>query len=198
MPTSYAQYIQATARAGRSHVGLVIDIFDRVNRRETSMYQSFLTTHAALERMVEPVPVNRFASRAVERTLPGIVCALLWDETRDLRWGTTDDIGTTRRFQSWWNARAANFGAHLTDRISRAYRCPVTDAAMAADEQRLVDDALRRWDQIERPRIQQWQSDWLTELFTSPAMNSLRDVDPPAEFRGGTQAQQVISRLYAR
>lgn len=196
MPPSYAQYIQATARAGRSHVGLVIDIFDRANRRETSMYQSFFTTHAALERMVEPVPVNRFASRAVERTLPGIVCALLWDETRDPQWGTTEDIGTTRRFQTWWNARAANFGPQLTDRIARAYRCPVPAATMAADEQRLVDVALDRWDQIERPRIQQWQSDWLTELFTAPAMNSLRDVDPPAEFRGGTQAERVISRLY--
>ncbi|RWA21867.1 hypothetical protein MELE44368_14325 [Mycolicibacterium elephantis DSM 44368] len=196
MPPSYAQYIQATARAGRSHVGLVIDIFDRANRRETSMYQSFLTTHSALERMVEPVPVNRFASRAIERTLPGVVCALLWDETRDAHWGTEEDINTTRRFREWWNARAAQFRPQLTDRIARAYRCPVPDPAMSADEQRLVDDALRRWDQIELPRIQQWQSDWLTGLFSSPVMNSLRDVDPPAEFRGGSHAQQVISRLY--
>ena len=197
MPPTYAHYIQATARAGRSHVGLVVDVFDRANRRETSMYQSFLTTHAALERMVEPVPVNRFASRAVERTLPGIVCALLWDETRDATWGTTEAIGTTRRFRNWWNARAANFLPRLSDRIARAYRCPVPDPAMTTDEQRLVEDALRRWDSIERPRVQQWQSDYLTDLFTSPAMTSLRDVDPPAEFRGGNRAEQVISRLYA-
>lgn len=197
MPPSYAQYIQATARAGRSHVGLVIDIFDRANRRETSMYQSFFTTHAALERMVEPVPVNRFASRAVERTLPGIVCALLWDETRNAGWGTAEDIGTTRRFRNWWNARAANFLPQLADRITRAYRCPVPDPSMTADEQRLVDNASGRWDQIERPRVQQWQSDYLTGLFTSPAMTSLRDVDPPAEFRGGNRAEVVIDRLYA-
>lgn len=196
MPPSYAHYIQATARAGRSHVGLVIDVFDRANRRETSMYQSFLTTHAALERMVEPVPVNRFASRAVERTLPGLVCALLWDETRHATWGTPEDIGTTRRFREWWNAQAADFLPDLATRIERAYRCPVPDPAMTADEQRLVDDALRRWDQIERPRVQQWQSDWLTDLFTSPAMTSLRDVDPPAEFRGGNRAEQIITRLY--
>lgn len=197
MPASYAQYIQATARAGRSHVGLVIDIFDRANRRETSMYQSFYTTHAALERMVEPVPVNRFASRAVERTLPGIVCALLWDETRNASWGTAEDIGTTRRFRNWWNARAANFLPQLADRITRAYRCPVPDPSMTADEQRLVDNAVGRWDQIERPRVQQWQSDYLTGLFTSPAMTSLRDVDPPAEFRGGNRAELVIDRLLA-
>ncbi|WP_157172967.1 DEAD/DEAH box helicase family protein [Nocardia exalbida] len=197
MPPTYAHYIQATARAGRRHVGLVIDIFDRNNRRETSMYQSFLTTHAALERMVEPVPVNRFASRAVERTLPGIICALLWDETRDPNWGTSANIGKTREFSAWWNARAANFLPQLNERIARAFRCPVSDVVMSADEQRLVDDALLRWNQIERPRLQQWYSDWLTELFTGPAMTSLRDVQPPTEFRGGNQAQQVISCMYA-
>ncbi|WP_040796760.1 DEAD/DEAH box helicase family protein [Nocardia higoensis] len=195
MPPTYAHYIQATARAGRRHVGLVIDIFDRNNRRETSMYQSFLTTHAALERMVEPVPVNRFASRAIERTLPGIVCALLWDETRHSTWGTTQNIGKTKRFHEWWNARAADLLPHISERIARAYRCPVPGVVMHADEQRLVDDAQRRWQEIELPRVQQWQSDWLTELFTGPAMTSLRDVELPAEFRGGNQAQQVISRL---
>ncbi|MGY2089125.1 DEAD/DEAH box helicase family protein [Nocardia gipuzkoensis] len=197
MPPTYAHYIQATARAGRSHVGLVIDIFDRNNRRETSMFQSFLTTHAALERMVEPVPVNRFASRAVERTLPGIICALLWDETRNPDWGTIENIAGTKWFRDWWNARAANLLSELTERIARAYRCPVPGVVMHADEQRLVGDALRRWNEIERPRMQQWHSERLTELFTGPAMTSLRDVEPPAEFRGGNYAQQVISCMYA-
>jgi hypothetical protein len=197
MPPSYAHYIQATARAGRSHVGLVIAVFDRGNRRETSMYQSFLTTHAALERMVEPVPVNRFASRAIERTLPGVVCALLWDETRDQVWGTSEEISTTRRFRVWWNANTTRLAPQLADRIARAYRCPVPDPTMANEEQKLVDDAVRRWDTIERPRIQQWQSDWLTDLFTTPAMTSLRDVDPPVQFSGGNRAEQIIARLYA-
>ncbi|MFF0613196.1 DEAD/DEAH box helicase [Nocardia tengchongensis] len=197
MPPTYAHYIQATARAGRRHVGLVIDIFDRNNRRETSMYQSFLTTHAALERMVEPVPVNRFAHRAVERTLPGIVCALLWDETRNPSWETTENIGMTNRFREWWNTRAANLLPHIAERIARAYRCPIPGVVMHADEQRLVDDAQRRWREIELPRVQQWQSEWLTELFTGPAMTSLRDVEHPAEFHGGNHAQQVISRMNA-
>ena len=151
MPSSYAQYIQATARAGRRHVGLVVSVFDRSNRRETSMFQSFATTHGALERMVEPVPVNRFASRAVERTLPGIVCALLWDETRDPRWATTDPIFRTRNFRPWWNANAASLIPELEERIARAYSCPVPDPARAADEQKLVADALDRWERIERP-----------------------------------------------
>jgi hypothetical protein len=197
MPSSYAQYIQATARAGRRHVGLVVSVFDRSNRRETSMFQSFATTHGALERMVEPVPVNRFASRAVERTLPGIVCALLWDETRDPRWATTDPIFRTRNFRPWWNANAASLIPELEERIARAYSCPVPDPARAADEQKLVADALDRWERIERPRMQQWQGDELPNLFTRSAMTSLRDVDVQVELTGGNYAEQIISRLQA-
>lgn len=195
MPPSYAQYIQATARAGRNHVGLVVSVFDRNNRRETSMYQSFATTHAALERMVEPVPVNRYATQAVNRTLPGIVCCLLWDETRDPVWSTVENIGMTRNFRTWWNANAAALIPHLRARIERAYRCPVPNPTMAVDEQKLVDDALARWENVERQRMQQWQADWLSDLFTSPAMTSLRDVDPPVEFSGGNRAGQITSRF---
>lgn len=196
MPSSYAHYIQATARAGRTHVGLVVSVFDRSNRRETSMFQSFETMHAALDRMVEPVPVNRFAARAVNRTLPGIVCALLWDETRNPNWPSVAPISTTRNFKPWWNTNAANLLSVLAQRLERAYRYPVPDPAVHIEEQKLVDDALARWEQIERPRMQGFDRDWLNELFQSPVMTSLRDVDTPVEFSGGNNAEKLISRLY--
>jgi hypothetical protein len=195
MPPSYAHYIQATARSGRTHVGLVISVFGQFNRREVSIYQSFLTTHAALDRMVEPVPVNRYASRAIERTLPGIVCSLLWDATRDPRWSSTDEISFTRKFRPWWDVNKASLAPQLSQRIERAYRCPVPDPAMRAEENKLASDAVNRWETIEQQRMQQWQSDKLSELFTSPAMSSLRDVDPPVEFSGNVRSDQIISRL---
>ena len=55
MPPSYAQYIQATARAGRAHVGLVVSVFDRVTAERPRCTRAFATTHGALESMVEPV-----------------------------------------------------------------------------------------------------------------------------------------------
>ncbi len=195
MPPAYAHYIQATARAGRSHVGLVVSVFDRFNRRETSMFQSFMTTHAALERMVEPVPVNRFATRAVQRTLPGIVCSLLWDETRNLSHGTTESIQTTRRFRDWWNTNGAVLIPLLRDRIARAYRCPVPQPGFVDEEQRLVGRAEHRWEQIEKPRMEQWAADFLTDLFTSGAMTSLRDVNEPVEFAPLPQSAQVVERM---
>ncbi|MDP1795132.1 MAG: DEAD/DEAH box helicase, partial [Acidimicrobiales bacterium] len=195
MPSTYAGYIQITARAGRSHVGLVIPVFDRVNRREASMYHSFATTHAALDRMVEPVPVNRFASRAVQRTLPGIICALLWDETRNPGWPSIDSISQTRKFRAWWNAHSASFLPTLTDRIAKALSCPVTGVVDSIDQATLTADALQRWETVERLRMQSWQSDWLTGLFTTEAMTSLRDVDTPVEFGAGNRAGQIHARL---
>ncbi len=195
MPSDYATYIQAASRAGRSHVGTVISIFDRNNRRETSMYQSFVTMHQALDRMVEPVPVNRFATRAVERTLPGIVCALLWDETRNSAWPSVKPITLTRQFRPWWNQVGAGLEPKLRDRIAAAYRSPVPLTGMAIEEQRLVDSALWRWDVRERQHMIQWQADYLTELFTSGAMTSLRDVDPPVFFMGGPKASAVAEML---
>lgn len=195
MPPTYAMYIQAASRAGRTHVGVIVSVFDRLNRRETSVYQGFETTHRALEKMVEPVPVNRYATRAVERTLPGILCALLWDETRNGNWSSTDEITFTRTFKRWWGAVGDPLGQHLRVRIERAYRCPVAGVAPAQEEEKLVESALYRWDNIERQRMQQWQAEYLWELFTSPAMTSLRDVDPPVFFSGGPRAQQIIDRL---
>jgi hypothetical protein len=159
------------------------------------MFQSFMSTHAALERMVAPVPVNRYATRAVERTLPGIVCALMWDETRNAAWPETARISLTRFFEKWWNANAANLMPVLKDRIESAYRCPVPDPTRAVDEQKLVNDALNRWEQVERQRMQQWQAEYMSDLFTRPAMTSLRDVETPVEFSGGNRAQRIIERI---
>lgn len=161
------------------------------------MFQSFETTHKALEKMVEPVPVNRFATRAIERTLPGILCALLWDETRNPAWACIDEISTTRRFRSWWNAHAADINGPLVERIERAFRCPVSIPSLRLDEDRLVDQAVSRWERVERLRMQNWQAEWLTELFTSPAMTSLRDVDPPVEFSAANSAGRICDRLFA-
>lgn len=195
MPPSYAHYIQATARSGRRFVGLVVSVFDRSNRRECSMYQSFMTTHAALERMVEPVPVNRFASRAFERTLPGITAALLWDETRDATWGTTTNISATRNLQRWWAAHAVDVLNQLDRRIPAAFSCPVPQAAYRDAERRLRDAALDRWQTVEKPAMERWSGDFLTDLFNVPVMASLRDVTDPVDFAAMWTADQIVTAI---
>lgn len=77
MTPTVAQYVQASSRSGRSHVGLVIVSFDRRSVRERAFFTYFREYHAFLDRMIAPVPVNRFARFATEATMPGILSALL-------------------------------------------------------------------------------------------------------------------------
>jgi ABC-type dipeptide/oligopeptide/nickel transport system ATPase subunit len=71
----------------------------------------------------------------------------------------------------------------------------VPDPTRALDEEKLVNDAINRWEQVERQRMQQWQGEWMSDLFTRPAMTSLRDVEAPVEFSGGNRAQRIIERI---
>ena len=78
VPEETAEYIQASSRSGRRHVGLVIVVLAGFSLRATSIYHRFLEYHAHLDRMVSPVPVNRFAKYAAQRTLPGVAIGLMY------------------------------------------------------------------------------------------------------------------------
>jgi hypothetical protein len=78
IPAETAEYIQASSRSGRKHVGMVVVVLPAFSIRATSIYHRFLEYHEHIERMVSPVPVNRFAKYAARRTLPGIVMGLVY------------------------------------------------------------------------------------------------------------------------
>lgn len=78
VPEQTAEYIQASSRSGRRHVGLVVVVLSSFSLRATSIYHRFLEYHQHLDRMVSPVPVNRFAKYAAQRTLPGIALGLVY------------------------------------------------------------------------------------------------------------------------
>ncbi len=77
MTPTVAQYVQASSRAGRTNVGLVLVSFDRRAARERAFFTYFREYHAFLDRMIAPVPVNRFARFATRATVPGILSALI-------------------------------------------------------------------------------------------------------------------------
>jgi hypothetical protein len=77
MTPTVAQYVQASSRSGRTQVGLVLVGFDRRSARERAFFTYFREYHAFLDRMIAPVPVNRFARFAAGATVPGILSALI-------------------------------------------------------------------------------------------------------------------------
>ena len=78
IPEETAEYIQASSRSGRRHVGMVVVALAGFSLRALSIYHRFLEYHQHLDRMISPVPVNRFAKYAAQRTLPGIVLGLIY------------------------------------------------------------------------------------------------------------------------
>ena len=77
MPGNTAEYIQAYSRTGRKHSSVVIDIMRPSRETDQSYLKNFVKFHEFKDIMVESVPINRWATKAIDNTLPGIFAGLL-------------------------------------------------------------------------------------------------------------------------
>jgi len=77
MPSDIAEYIQASSRVGRTHVGFVLLIPTPQRRRDRYIVEVFDIFHRFLERMVQPAAIDRWAEKAVKRVIPSIFQAAI-------------------------------------------------------------------------------------------------------------------------
>jgi hypothetical protein len=73
MPSDIAEYIQASSRVGRTHVGFSLLIPTPQTRRDRFVVEVHESFHRLLERMIAPPAIERWADRAIERTIPSLV-----------------------------------------------------------------------------------------------------------------------------
>lgn len=196
LPSTTADYIQATSRAGRTHVGVVVTVYDDFQRRESSAFTHFGSTHRLMDVLVEPVPVNRYAHQAVQRTLPAVVMAILWDLARNQNLSPpSDGIRRTRDFKKWWDTVGVALTNRLEADLQQAYRSPVPGVNPSDLEDKLAEAALADWRYRQAPSVQKFDADKTKDLFRSPGvMPNLRDVENPVEF-GGFGQSKVLYRL---
>ncbi|MGL4622918.1 MAG: helicase-related protein [Chroococcidiopsis sp.] len=76
-PSTTAEYIQASSRAGRTVPGLVFILFRPQRARERAIFDYFVKAHEYLDQMVEAVPIDRFAHNALYRTAFGLLLGRL-------------------------------------------------------------------------------------------------------------------------
>jgi hypothetical protein len=196
LPPRVSDYIQATSRSGRTHVGLVVTVFDSFSRRERSTFVNFLSFHRFLDRMVEPAPVNKYARFGADRTLPGIIMGLLWDLCRDETLGAPPQgIRRTRWLSSWWNARALDIRPRLAERLERTYRSFVPGVNERTLEDELAERVLHRWTQVEMPTMERFDADRSVELFRERVLSSFRDVDMPVDFGARPLSEAAFTAL---
>lgn len=93
-PKSFAEYIQATSRVGRSSAapGLVLVIYNTSKPRDKSYYERFQMQHSQLYKNVEPTSVTPFSRPLRERALHAIFTAL------HRFYVEKDERGNARRF----------------------------------------------------------------------------------------------------
>lgn len=77
MPGNTAEYIQAYSRTGRRYSSIVVDIMRPSRETDQSYLKNFVKFHEYKDIMVEAVPINRWATKAIDITLPGIFTGLL-------------------------------------------------------------------------------------------------------------------------
>jgi len=77
IPGNTAEYIQAYSRVGRKHTGVVIDIMRPSREKDRSYLKNFIKFHEYKDILVDSVSINRWATKAVENTLPGVISSLI-------------------------------------------------------------------------------------------------------------------------
>lgn len=218
MPSNIAEYIQASSRVGRTHTGFVLLIPTPQQRRDRYIVEVFDGFHRFLERMVQPAPIDRFAERAILRTLPsiwmnylaGILPLVRFAETdKKTEWQDNHLIGhfidqfsegaavnsmTNRQELVNYALKSLGLNDEFTPASSRAfYRCMVAEAinALLKDLSRLEHRTLTLLDYVNQQRA-----------IENKPMTSLRDVDRPgilvSRGRGNDNARAVQLRTLMR
>ena len=77
LPSDIAEYIQASSRVGRTHVGFSLLVPTPHSRRDRYVIETHDQFHRFLERMIPPPAVQRWADRAIQRIIPSLLQAYL-------------------------------------------------------------------------------------------------------------------------
>jgi hypothetical protein len=166
MPRSMAEYIQASSRVGRAHLGVVFMIFNAVRERDRSHFRYHDKFHEYIDRMVEPVAINRWSRFAVRRTLPGLFM------------GQILQVGN----RAWWETGHQPSHLHDLTRMKTALR-PASAGGLPEAQEAALLDALRHAYLADRPEALELAADLDERVHL--AVESLRAAGAAASAAAG-------------
>ena len=179
MPGNTAEYIQAYSRTGRRYSSIVIDIMRPSRETDQSYLKNFVNFHEFKDIMVESVPINRWATKAIDCTLPGIFTGLLLTKyDPELQYSCGSQF-----FMS--NIKKAISGGYLdaptvTNELKMAYGCTIAGQVNEIGNQYKAKIEAFVEDVFERIVDKNWERENIFsgfELMGYHIMNSLRDTD---------------------
>lgn len=192
MPRNMAEYIQAYSRVGRKYPGIIFVVFNPARERDQSYYKYFEKYHEYKDVLVEPVPLNRWAKFAVNRTLPGIfsACVINFLEKSP---GVSPYMSSD--FRKAFESRKISIN-QITDFVLSCYNCKGQDMGPYFEDyiRERVQDYV---DQI----LSTDKNQFIPFVLSDTPMNSLRDMDIPIEIsptRESFDPMKMVSVQYSR
>jgi hypothetical protein len=192
MPRNMAEYIQAYSRVGRKYPGIIFVVFNPARERDQSYYKYFEKYHEYKDVLVEPVPLNRWAKFAVNRTLPGIfsACVINYLEKSP---GVSPYMSSD--FRKAFESRKISIN-QITDFVLSCYNCNGQDMGPYFEDyiRERVQDYV---DQI----LSTDKNQFIPFVLSDTPMNSLRDMDIPIEIsptRESFDPMKMVSVQYSR
>lgn len=182
LPLATAEFIQTTSRVGRVYPGLVIVLHKIGRERDAAVYRTFPSFVAHADRLIDPVPITAKSRRVLELTFAGLAHARLLGihEPAAVAAGLKQltKPGLVRRAFNTLPVLESDELKALTDMLS--FTTPL-DEHLRQDLTRYLREFYRALNDPANP------ADWVRELFPTPLMRSLRDVEEqvPVFSRGG-------------
>jgi len=192
MPRNMAEYIQAYSRVGRRYPGIIFVIFNPARERDQSYYKYFEKYHEYKDVLVEPVPLNRWAKFAVNRTLPGIfsACVINFLEKKP---GISPYM--SKDFQDAFESRRISLD-QITEFVLSCYNCNGQD--MGPYFESYIRERVQDYvDQI----LSTDGNRFIPFVLSDRPMNSLRDMDIPIEIaptRESYEPMRMVRVQYSR
>lgn len=196
MPRQNAEYIQASSRIGRAHVGIVFSCLHPVRERDQSHYSYFCKFHEFLGQLIEPVAINRWSKFSVNRTLPGLFMGILLQVIAN----SSGDVNPNRYYMLEFVKKKISEGSITADMF-----IPFLEAAYKVENASNVGEIAFR-DEI-RLRIQEFLDQiigaipgtiFVADALIPSPMRSLRDVDESVEIEMDDLGSQWAIRSHSR
>ncbi len=204
LPSDIAEYIQASSRVGRTHVGFSLLVPTPQSRRDRYVVETHDQFHRFLERMIPPPAVQRWAEKAIRRVMPSLLQAYLCGVVeQDAFAAAADDAKQRARYfttpsaiKIWAERDLANYPAAIRAASDFALQAIGVDgrgqrhtgATTHADHYvRFIEDRTRFLLDLFVARTESgklsnfWEAKQTRDL--RKPMTSLRDVDAAGEIR---------------
>lgn len=190
MPSKQAEYIQTSSRSARNHAGLVLVCFKANDLRERSQYQYFVQNHIFMDRLVDPVPINRVSLKVIKRSLPGLLCALLLGVHSQQHRTTISDCNNYLKYIADSNVKGRSVERELVSQLKSIIgtKSSIFSKAVCEKVDMFIENEFEKWHHI------LCTSSGNIKSILNP-ITSFRDIEDGIELFANTDTAIVLSML---